>query len=140
MTTILRVNLVLNIRDDKVETDRAGVLLCSDPQMLRDLAFYLSRRLPASLEFDEATRRISAVGSAPIDVLISVSPANSGTDRIAVHLIKRPTLLYLSKANSRFAELHALLESAASQKKLIAVGVLPAGSLVEDVRVDDWKR
>lgn len=140
MTTILRVNLVLNIHDGQVEADRAGALLCSDPAMLRDLAFYQSRHLPASLEYDEATRRISAVGSAPVDLVLAVSMVRDEAPRLTVQLMRRPTLLYLSKTNNRFAELYSLLETAVSRKKPVAIGVLPAGSAIEDVRVDDWQR
>ena len=138
--TILRINIVLKISDGQVDTDRSGALLCTDAALLRDLAFYLGRRLPASLEFDVETRLISAVGSAPIDVLLAVSAADAAAESVSVHLMKRPTLLYLSKGNSRFTELHALLDSAASQKKTVAIGVLPGGNIVEDVRVDDWQR
>ena len=44
-----------------------------------------------------------------------------------------------SRSNRRFDELHRLLLRAVEGKKLVAIGVLPAGNLVEDVRVDDWQ-
>ena len=138
MTRVLRINFVSSVRDGRVEADRSGVLLCGDSALLGNLAFYATHHLPASVMFDEVSRQVIAVGSAPVDRPMAVAAVNPDSEWISIQLIKRPTLLRLSRKNSRFAELHALLSEAASKKAPVAIGVLPADDEIQDVRLVDW--
>jgi hypothetical protein len=135
-TSKLRINWVSGVNNGHVESDVSGVLNCSDPALLRDLEFYSSHHLPASVAFDEATRQISAVASAPVDLLLAVSAPDSASPWVSVQLLKRPTLLRLSRSNDRFAELLSLLRDAANRKVPVAIGLWPADNEIQDVRVD----
>jgi hypothetical protein len=135
-TSKLRINWVSGINNGHVESDVSGVLKCSDPTLLRDLEFYASHHLPASVAFDEATRQITAVTSAPVDLLLAVSDPDPASPWVSVQLLKRPTLLRLSRSNDRFAELLSLLRDAANRKVPVAIGLRPAGNEIQDVRVD----
>lgn len=135
-TSKLRINWVSGVNNGHVESDVSGVLKFSDPGLLRDLEFYSSHHLPASVAFDEATRQISAIGSAPVDLLLAVSAPDSASPWVSVQLLKRPTLLRLSRSNDRFAELLSLLRDTANRKVPVAIGLWPADNEVQDVRVD----
>jgi len=132
---ILKVNMIVHLSEKAVETDRDGILECSDSYMRSDLAFYFKHRFPVSIEFDISTRRITSVSSAPTDILVSLSPADGQEGPVAVSLLKRPTMLYLSRSHVRFKPLYALLQRALKEKKIVAVGTLPGDMEVEDVRI-----
>jgi hypothetical protein len=85
----------------------------------------------ASIEYVVASREVSAVGSAPCDLIVSVVP---GPARIQVQLMKRPSLLYLESNHPRFADLMRALLEAKSRKKEVNIGVLPGSASIEDVR------
>lgn len=135
MTTIA-VSLILRINGEQVETDKFGMLKCSDPELLRVISFYLSHREPMTIEFEKESRQITSVASAPTDIMVVLSPKTSTEPRVAVHLLKRPTALYLEKSNPRFEELYALLQEAFTEKRQVYLGVLAGDSIIEDVRIE----
>jgi hypothetical protein len=135
-TGTLRINWLSGLNNGHVESDVSGVLKCNDPVLLRDLEFYASHHLPASVAFDEVTRQVSAVASAPVDLLLAVSDPDSASPWVSVQLLKRPTLLRLSRRNDRFAKLLSLLRDAMSRKVPVAIGLWPADNEIQDVRVD----
>jgi len=65
----------------------------------------------------------------------STSQEGSQEDPVAVSLLKRPTMLYLSRSHVRFKPLYALLQRALKEKKIVTVGTLPGDMEVEDVRI-----
>jgi len=136
---ILKVTMIVRLFDKAVETDGEGNLVCDDPDMLSDLAFYAKRRLPVSVEFDTNTRRITSVSSAPNSSKFFFAPVEGPRDRITLELLWRPTQLYLRKDHPRFHELYSRLQQAEKEKRGIALGVLPGGYEIEDVRIGDWE-
>lgn len=139
MTTVA-VSFILGIKGEQVETDKFGTLKCPDRDMLRDLSFYFSRRAPVTIEFAKESGQIASVSSAPTDLIVVLSPRTSAEPRVAVHLRKRPTLLYLEKSNPRFDQLYGVLQEAFTQKLQVHLGVLAGDNIIEDVRVEETKQ
>jgi hypothetical protein len=140
MSMTIAVSFIVRINGEQVETDKFGTLKCSDRAMLQDLSFYFSNRAPVTIEFDKKSGQIASVSSAPTDVLVVLSPKTSAEPRVAVHLRKRPTVLYLEKSNPRFEQLYALLQEAFTQKRQVHLAVLAGDSLIEDVRIEVAKQ
>jgi hypothetical protein len=135
----IAVIFILRINGEHVETDKFGTLKCTDRNMLQDLSFYFSHRAPVTIEFAKESGQIASVGSSPTDLILVVSPKTSAEPRVMVHLLKRPTLLYLERSNPRFDQLYGLLQEAFMQKRQVHLGVLAGGSIIEDVRVEEPK-
>jgi hypothetical protein len=136
----LRVNKVLSMTRPTatgagaVVTDRSGTLALRRSDLADTLAGLTQQRAIASLEYDAATREVTAVGSAPTDIVMMASPTAFG---LSVHLMKRPTLLELSGAHPRFQELFKLLREAQTDRRRVSIGVLPGGRRIEDVRLEE---
>jgi hypothetical protein len=122
-----------------VVTDRSGELVLADPQWLDAVRYLHARKLPASVQYDPATRVVTSVSSAPADIVLALGPVEGQDRAVMVHLMKRPTLLHLDRAHPRFTELYSQIETAQRSKQVIALGVLPGDSNIEDVRAQDWK-
>jgi len=133
----IKIAYIVRIVGDQIETDRNGVLTCRDVDFLNDLRLYSSRKMPVTLGFDETSRSIQSVSSAPKDALIMLSPRDVSESRIGVQLMKRPSLLYLDKSNPRFDVLYNQLQQALIEKKWVILGVLPGDNQVQDVRSQD---
>jgi hypothetical protein len=133
------VTFILKISNGQVETDSFGSLKSSDSDMLRDLSFYSSRRLPATIAFDRQSGRIASVSSAPTDVIVALSPKAPSEQQVAVQLTMRPSVLYLHKSNPRFDQLYDLLKEALASKRRVHLGVLAGDDVIEDVRIEATK-
>jgi len=130
----ITIAYIVRILGDQIETDRHGVLTCSDVDCLNDLKFYSRRKEPVTLGFDESSRRIRSVSSAPSDALIALSPRDVSASRIVVQLMKRPSMLYLDKSHPRFDVIYEQLHRALIEKTWVILGVLPGDDQIEDVR------
>jgi hypothetical protein len=142
----LRVNFTLEIKSVpakklfEVSTDVSGKLTLDAARVaaLRLVEWHYAGKLPISVAYNVEDRRITSVGSAPTDNVVGLTPADSADDMVKVQLTKRQTVLYLLKSNARFLELFKVLERAYNEKKEVAVGVLPANAVIEDVRIKNW--
>jgi hypothetical protein len=138
--TTRAVAFILRVANGLVETDSFGTLKCDDNEMLRDLSFYSSRRLPATLVFDKNSKRIASVSSAPTDVIVALSPKASSEQQVTVQLMMRPSVLHLHRSNPRFDQLYELLRDAFTSKHRVHLGVLAGDDAIEDVRVESKKQ
>jgi len=112
-----------------VETERSGSLVVRNASHARRLAELAASHDWASIEYERASREVTAVSSALSDVVLQVRAERT---QLTVQLMKRPTLLLLDRRHPRFAALEALLREASANGMTVAIGALPGSSAIED--------
>ncbi len=115
-----------------VKTDTQGELTVERRKDWTTLEMGFLRGWVMGVRFEDA--KVVAAWPADTDQVRAVGSLSDPGERLAVDLMKRQTILYLNRADSRFRALYAQLEAAVKAKAPVAVAVGPGEELIEDVR------
>lgn len=118
-----------------VETDSLGRLAVEADDNWAVLARYQALDQALGILYTAETSVLRRAWPAESDFVAAIEDSAPGQSRVAVQLMKRPTLLYLDCTTGRFAQLLELFQRAIADRSLVAVGVFPGGNTISDARV-----
>ena len=118
-----------------VQTERLGTLEVPDANSWSRLAACFASHSPAAVQTAVGQRDVILAWPADRDAVVGISDPDA-EQRVAVHLRRRPSLLYLDTWGACFAQLLETVHAAMHTKAKLVVAVFPGGQLIEDAYLE----